>query len=744
MAIHLQKYDRGRNIAAPAADAALEGQRRGEHGQTRSLFELGRNCRAIATTPRAGLLVDAANYFHAFAQAALRARHSIVILSWDFDSRARLRWDDDETDTPPLLGDFLNCLVRRRRGLDVYILNWDYPMVYGADREFPPIYGLGSWTPRRRVHFEYDNTQPIGGSHHQKIVVIDDAMAFSGGLDLTGRRWDTCEHKARDPRRIAGEQPYPPFHDAMIAVDGDAARALGDIARERWERATGKRIPPAPQGNDPWPDDLAVAMRDASTAVSCTFPDLEPHRGAREIEALYLDMIARARRRIYIENQYFTARTIGDALAARLAEPDGPEIVVVSRLLSHGWLEEHTMQVLRTELVRRLRDADTHGRFEIYYPHVPGLDEGTCVDVHSKMMIVDDEWLRIGSANLCNRSMGLDTECDVTIEARGDTSIASAIVDFRNRLLAEHLDEEPARVAAEIERSGSVIKAIDAMHRDGRTLRRLDGLPEWPEAVISAAQVADLERPVALDKLVEEFSPDMDTQRGGPAWGKLLAIIAVLVGLTALWRYTALAEVLSADRIAAWADEFGAAPWAPFVVMAAYTPASLLMFPRPVITLFAVLAFGPWLGWATAMTGILLAALALYAAGRTMRRGTVRRLAGHSVNRISEVLRRRGLIAMTALRLVPIAPFSVESLVAGALRLRARDLLGGTFLGMLPGTLAATVFGDQLHTALEDPASVNYWLIAGVVLLFAVGMVVVRRWFKRQMEQSPHADDAAR
>jgi len=364
--------------------------------------------------------------------------------------------------------------------------------------------------------------------------------------------------------------------------------------------------------------------------------------------------------------------------------------------------------------------------------------------VHSKMMIVDDEWLRIGSANLCNRSMGLDTECDVTVEARGDAGIAAAIVDFRNRLLAEHLDEDPARVAAQIDRSGSLVKAIDAMHSDGRTLERLDGLPEWSEAVISAAQVADLERPVSLDELVEEFSPDMDTHKGGPAWGKLLAVIAVLVGLTALWRYTPLASVLSADRIAAWADDFGRVPWAPLVVMAAYTPASVLMFPRPVITLFAVLAFGPWLGWATAMSGILLAALAVYAVGRTMRRGMVRRLAGHSVNRISEVLRRRGLVAMTALRLVPIAPFSVESLVAGALRLRARDLIGGTFLGMLPGTLTATVFGDQLHTALDDPQSVNYWLIAGVMLLFAIGMLIVRRWFRRQMEQSPHADDAAR
>lgn len=406
------------------------------------------------------------------------------------------------------------------------------------------------------------------------------------------------------------------------------------------------------------------------------------------------------------------------------------------------------MHVLRTELVRRLRAADRYGRFEIYYPHVPELDQGTCVDVHSKVMIVDEAWLRIGSANLCNRSMGLDTECDVTLEAAGDGAAARAIADFRARLLAEHLDAEPGRVESVLARTGSIKRTIEALHQEGRTLQRLDGLPEWPEAVITAAQLADLERPVSLDKLVEEFSPDLNAQQHGPAWGRLAAIAIVLAALTALWRYTPLADVVTAERITAWSEQFGSVAWAPLAVMAAYTPAAVVMFPRPLITLFAVMAFGPWFGFATAMSGVLLAAWLLYLVGRKLRRGTVRRLAGHSINRISEVLRRRGLVAMTALRLVPAAPFSVESLVAGALRLRARDVVGGTFLGMLPGTLAATVFGDQLHAALQDPGAVNYWLIAGVGLLFAVVMLVVRRWFRRQMAQSSvtsaHADHPAR
>src|SRR5687767_14777930 len=150
-------------------------------------------------------------------------------------------------------------------------------------------------------------------------------------------------------------------------------------------------------------------------------------------------MIASARDTLYIENQYFTAPRIAAALEKRLADPEGPEVVLVLRLLSHGWLEEHTMHVLRTRLLQRLRDADKFGRFHVYYPHIDGLAEACCIDVHSKVMIADDRCLRIGSANLCNRSMALDTECDMLLESRGEPRIAGAIADFRDRLLGEHL-----------------------------------------------------------------------------------------------------------------------------------------------------------------------------------------------------------------------------------------------------------------------------------------------------------------
>ena len=694
-----------------------------------TIFQPGRNCGSVAHADRVAMLVDAEHYFRVFTRAAENARYSIMILAWDFDSRIRLHWDPGKA--PTELGPFLNWLVRRRRSLHVRVLDWDYPMVFGVDREFPPIYGFG-WRPRRRVHLRYDNTHPVGGSQHQKIVVIDDALAFCGGLDLADRHWDTCEHRAHDPRRTSRAVPYPPFHDVMCAVDGEAARQLGEIARARWQRATGESLPPPSASNDPWPESMQPDLTNVHVGISRTMPKTEAHPEVREVEALYLDLIARARTAIYIENQYFTAKSVGDALATRLAEKNGPEVVLVLRLLSHGWLEEATMHVLRTRLIKTLRGVDHENRFHVYYPDIRGLEEGTCIDVHSKIMVVDDEWLRIGSANLSNRSMGLDVECDLTIEARGDPRITRPIVEFRNCLIGEHLGAAPDAVAGEIRRAGSMHGAIQALHNEQRTLRSLEEVPEWPEVVIDAVAVADPERPVSLDRLIDEFTPQLDLPATSEIpWTTIAVVALVVAGLTAIWHLTPVSQYLTAEQVVAFAQDFSGRWWSPLAVMLAYTPASVIMFPRPVITLFAVVAFGAWEGFVYAMSGILLSAMATYWAGRYFDRDTVRRIAGDKLNRVSEVLRQRGLLAVTAVRFVPLAPFAVESLVAGAIRIKWWHLLLGTFFGMLPGTLTATVFGDQIQTALRDPERINYWIVGAVIAFFIFATLAVRRWLYR-------------
>lgn len=729
-----------------------------EHSRRASLFEIGRNCWRVEQATRAAFLVDADAYFRAFVAAARKAQRSILIAGWDFHSRTRLLCGSDDEEELEL-GEFLNRLARARRDLKIYILIWDYPMVFGLDREWAPLYGL-SWKPHRRVCFRYDNTHPVGGSHHQKIVIIDDRVAFSGGIDLTSRRWDTCEHAPENHYRIMKGTAYPPFHDLMIAVQGPPARALGDLFRERWKRATHEELQPTADwghsrrrvfrrhrplapAESVWPDSLPADVEDVPIGISRTEPPVNGSEGAREVEALFLDMIAAARRSIYIENQYFTADRLGDALAARLTEPDGPEIVLVLRELSHGWLEERTMQRLRTRMIDKLREADRYGRFSVYYPFISGLANGTCIDVHSKMMIVDDDWLRIGSANIANRSMGLDTECDLTLEARGREDVRNAIRDLRAQLLGEHLGASAERMREAIARTGSLRASIDLLHRDDRTLQPLTDLPHVSDAMLSLVSVADPEKPVALSDLTKllgtEAQETHPVRQQGPAWGRIAAFVGAMIALTALWKYTPLAQFLEGDRAVEWARRFGDQWWVPLAVIGAYTFAAFTLFPRPLITLFAVMAFGPVLGFVYAMLGIEVSAWLTYMVGGRLDRSTVRRLAGAKLNDILQVLRRRGLIAMTALRLVPLAPFAVEGLVAGAVRVKLSDFLLGTALGMLPGTLTSTVFGDQLQVWLKDPSQINYWVIALVLLLLGAATWLVRRWLIASAPSAPSA-----
>ena len=687
-----------------------------------TLFRPGENCCAVARAPRVSFLVDGEAYFDAFVRACERAERSIVILGWDFDSRMVLRYDDDGSPRETL-GAFLNQLCERNRRLRIRILDWDFPVVFGGDREYSPLFGL-NWEPHRHIEFRFDDTHPVAGSHHQKIVVIDDKLAFAGGLDLTNKRWDSPAHKPGDPRRTFEGEPYPPFHDTMVAVDGDAATVLVEVCRKRWEHATGHALKPARRAKgDPWPAELPVEMKDVSVAVACTLPPGPETPAVRQVESLYLDMIARARRYIYIENQYFTSDRIGQALKARLADPEGPEIIVVTRLLSHGWLEENTMTVLRTRLVRMLREADVHGRFKAYYPHVECLAEGTCLDLHSKVMIVDDEWLRIGSSNLSNRSMGVDTEADVTLEAEGREDVRLGIRALRDRLMAEHAGVPIEEWVAAVERCGSLAAAVDEVSVGARRLVDLP-TPEIADAVLAAAAIGDMEKPISLDVLVDGLAHDEGLPLAAPKPPRRAAVLAtvgaVVVGMLALWRYTPLAHLVTADSVIDVADTLSTHWWAPLVVILAYTPACMVMFPRPLITMAAVVVFGPVHGLAYAMAGVLLAGVAGYFVGKLVHRDTVRRLAGPRLARVTGVLQRRGILAVTLVRFVPIAPYAVVNIVMGAMRIKFGHFVLGTFLGMLPGAIAATVLSDQAAEFLRDPARVNPWLVVGAASAFAL------------------------
>ncbi|ANC93257.1 phospholipase [Azospirillum humicireducens] len=473
----------------------------------------GRTCWRLEKADRMAVIIDAAAYFARIKAAIRNARHTVMLIGWDFDTRIKLEPDDPMPGVPNELGDFLSWIVRVRPELTINVLKWDLAVLKMPLRGRTPLVLL-DWMSSRRLRFRLDSAHPPGACHHQKIAIIDDALAFCGGIDMTTDRWDTPDHRDGDPRRMrpSGE-PYGPFHDVTTAVDGEAARALGELARERWRRATGEELIPPPPTEAHWPDDLEPDFRDIPVAIARTDPmagdgsrDKAGKRGVREIEALYLAAIAAARRFIYLESQYFASQRIVGAIAARLSEPDGPEVVVVNPERTPGWVEEEAMGSARSLLVQRLRAADPHGRFRILAPVTEG---GQGIYVHAKVLVVDDRFLRVGSSNINNRSQGLDTECDLAIECppggrQEESETCRAIRSVRTRLMAEHLGVAVEEVERMEEGTGSLTATVDRLMRaSGRSLCPLEPEPlSEAEVALVDERLLDPDRPEPMAETI--------------------------------------------------------------------------------------------------------------------------------------------------------------------------------------------------------------------------------------------------
>ena len=437
-----------------------------------TLFEPGRNCWGVARADNAAVIIDACDYYRVIRQAMLQARHRILIIGWDFDPRIKLdRTEDANRDES--LGDFLLHLSETRPDVPILILKWDVGAMKMLFRG-QALAWLARLAAQKAIRFRLDHAHPVGCSHHQKIVVIDDCFAICGGIDMTGDRWDRPAHADGDPNRIRPNgAPYGPWHDATMAVDGDAAVAISAIARDRWHRATGKQLPAIEDAECIWPEGLKPTFQRVELAVARSAAAFQDWPAVKEVEALFVDMIERAERFIYIENQYFTSPVIAAAIIRRLEAPDPPEIALVGPLRADGWLEQVAMDATRVRLAQLIGRRDPGNRFRIFTPKTRG---GEDIYVHAKLMIVDDRILRVGSSNMNNRSLGLDSECDLAVEADSPEEVA-AIAALRTRLLAEHLGATKEQVAAEFERTGSLLATIEALRGPGRSLALLPVAP---------------------------------------------------------------------------------------------------------------------------------------------------------------------------------------------------------------------------------------------------------------------------
>jgi len=462
-------------------------------GEETMLLRPGETCWRRVQADRASVLLDSAAYFAAAKAAMAKAKSSIHLLGWAFDPLTHLEPDaQGGGPTNDQVGDYLKDLAQTRPGLDVRLLIWKSALPIAASQHFFPHRARACFhnTP---VTFRLDGAVPLGACHHQKVLVIDNRVAFCGGGDITTDRWDTPEHLDDDGRRrMPFGGVHDPRHEVMMCVEGEAAQALGDLFRRRWRRATGAPLPDSVAPADssapsPWPDDVAAQFTAVTLGIARTEPAWRAEPEVRESEALHLASIAAAKRYIYLENQYVASPVIGDALAARLEEADGPEVVVVSTEHSPSWFDRMTMDKTRSALLKRLQAADRWGRFHAYCPETQG---GETIIVHCKATVIDDDLLRVGSTNLNNRSAGFDTECDVAIEAApgpAGAATRAAIAAHRTRTLAHFLGRTPGEVDTAIARTGSLAAAVEALDTGPqRRLRRLGAVRMGPLARLIA------------------------------------------------------------------------------------------------------------------------------------------------------------------------------------------------------------------------------------------------------------------
>jgi uncharacterized membrane protein YdjX (TVP38/TMEM64 family) len=518
-------------------------------------------------------------------------------------------------------------------------------------------------------------------------------------------------------------------------LSGPAAASLGLLARERWLALGERKIPPANRSAYVlWPPDLKPDITDVDVAIARTIPPSTAQPAVRECETLYFDQIAQAKRTIYVESQYFTNAALADALGDRLRERNGPEVIVVSPAECDGWLERSTMGSFRHEVFRRLIAADQHKRLRLVCP-TASKTQNVPVFVHSKVMIVDDTIVRIGSANFSRRSMGVDTECDVAVEAAGESRVRAGIRRIRDRLLAEHLGIPVETVSSRLEH-GSMRSLIDSRADADHTLVRIE-LTSSDEPSEALRAVADPAEPIAYGSSATELVPPASTSRAGirrVPFPVLPALVVALVVAATTLAAMSRPELRLVQTTLATLPDMRSMLWLGIV---AFVVANLALIPLELMAFGSGVLFGMWNGVEIALLGSLAAAITGYAFGRMVGSANVSRWMSRRSYRSTRQFGARTVMGVLVLRLASVASAGSVHFLCGAGRVPFLTYLVGTMIGAVPMILALTALGALLRQTLLEPSMTNGLLTVGAAILLTIGAALLRTFLlERQFAAS--------
>jgi phosphatidylserine/phosphatidylglycerophosphate/cardiolipin synthase-like enzyme len=428
--------------------------------------------------PRTGnsldVLIDGAHALPLIAAELGHARSHVHLAGWHFSPQFALVRNQEEV----VLRDLLAGLAER---VDVRVLAWagaPLPLFRPSRGEVREM--QAELTGGSHIECRLDSKERPLHCHHEKTIVIDDRVAFVGGIDLTyesGDRFDSNEHPLRT---TVG------WHDACARIEGPAVADVADHFRMRWNEVAGQTLPP-PARSDPAGD---VELQIVRTVPEGVYKS-EPKGDFRIVES-YLRALRSAEQFVYLENQFLWSPEIEAALARKLASPPNDDfrvLVVLPAKPSTG--ADDTRGVL-AELIAA--DAGA-GRLLACTLYARSGDHSAPVYVHAKVGIVDDRWLTLGSANLNEHSLFNDTELNLVTQ---DPRVAREV---RKRLWSEHLE-----------------RAVDAI--EGSTTEVIDSL--WKP--ISREQRARQERSAPLTHRLVEL-PGVSRRSGrllGPLNGLLV------------------------------------------------------------------------------------------------------------------------------------------------------------------------------------------------------------------------------